>query len=143
MVKENKDCKTGLSIKLPLTHKKLNKNMLQIDKMKYSNAIGLAATHVVTREDFHKLDSIVERKSELYGKIRMLIHVGKLNGVLLSAFWEDLKMSVHHPYDFEKVAIISSNRIEEIITKTTSPLVNSKIQVFREPQRARQWILNS
>lgn len=117
--------------------------MLQIDKMKDSNVIGLAARQVVTREDFHKLDSVVEQKSKLYGKIRMLIHVGKLNGILLSAFWEDLKMSVNHPYDFEKVAIISPNKIEKIITKTTSPLVNSQIQIFRESKRARQWILDS
>jgi hypothetical protein len=143
-VEENKDCKTGLRLKLqPAYSQKIIKNMLQIDKMKDSNVIGLAAKHVVTREDFHKLDSIVEHKSEHFGKIRMLIHVGNLNGVLLSAFWEDLKMSVNHPYDFEKVAFISPNKIEKIIRKTTSPLVNSQIQVFREPQRAKQWILDT
>lgn len=114
-----------------------------MDKMKDSKVISLKVRKVVTKEDYQKLDPIIEQKVRLYGKIRMLIDIGELNGILLSAFWEDLKMSVNHPYDFEKVAIISSNNIEDIINKTIAPLIHSEVKIFDKSQGAKQWILDS
>ncbi|MFP4025482.1 MAG: STAS/SEC14 domain-containing protein [Thiohalospira sp.] len=116
--------------------------MLKIDEMKNSKVIGIEAKPIVTKDDYQILDPVIERKARLYGKIRMLIDVGELKGVLLSAFWEDLKMSVNHPSDFEKVAIVSSNNIEDIFNKPIAPLIHSEVKIFDKSQRAKQWILD-
>jgi len=117
--------------------------MLKIDEMKNLKVIGLEAKQVVTKEDYQKLGPIIERKTRKYSKIRMLIDVGDLNGILLAAFWEDLKMSVNHPSDFERVAIISSNNIEDLMNKPIAPLIHSEVKIFDKSQKARQWILDS
>jgi len=117
--------------------------MLTINQMKNSNVIGIKADHVVKKEDYKKLDSIVERKANIYGSLRMIVNIGELDGILLSAFWEDLKISVNHPKDFEKVAIVGSNNVKKIIIKTIAPLVNSEIRCFEKKLKAQQWIFNS
>lgn len=121
---------------------KLN-NMLRINKVDHSNVISIQVNKVIRREDYEKLDPLVEQKARNHGKIRMLINIGELDGVLLSAFWEDLKMSVDHASDFEKVAIVGTHDVERIITKTLAPLVNSEIGIFKRPQRAKNWIFDS
>lgn len=117
--------------------------MLKIDEMKDSKVIDLEVWQVVKKKDYQKLNPIIERKARLYGKIRMLIDVGDLQGILLSAFWEDLKMSVSHPSDFEKVAIVSSNNTEYITNKPIAPLIHSEVKIFDKSQRAKQWVLDS
>ena len=92
--------------------------MFIINKMENSNVIGIKADHVVRKEDYKKLDPLIKRKAAIYDNLRMMVDVGELDGILLSAFWEDLKMSVDHASDFEKIAIIGSNNIKKIIIKT-------------------------
>jgi hypothetical protein len=117
--------------------------MLIINKMENSNVISLKASHVVVKGDYQKLEPLVEQKSKKYGKINMLIDVGELRGIILSAFWEDLKMSVSHPSDFNKVAFVSTNGIDKIRNKPTAPLVHAKVEVFKNQEPAKQWILNN
>ena len=121
---------------------KLN-NMLRINKVDGSNVIFIKANKIIRKEDYQKLDPLVEQKARNHGKIRMLIDIGELDGVLLSAFWEDLKMSVNHASDFEKVAFVGTHDVERIITKTLAPLVNSEVGIFKRPQSAKKWILDS
>ena len=117
--------------------------MLKIDEMKNLKVIGLEAKQMVTKEDYQKLGPIIERKTRKYSKIRMLIDVGDLKGILLAAFWEDLKMSVNHPADFERVAIISSNNIKNLMNKPIAPLIHSEVKIFKKSQSARQWVMDS
>ena len=116
--------------------------MFKIIKMEKSNVISIWACDVVKKEEYKKLDPVVENKVRNFGKIRMLVNIGKLDGILLSAFWEDLKMSVKFKSNIEKVAIVGSNKVENIITKTIAPLILTEIKTFNKQELAEQWIYN-
>jgi len=116
--------------------------MLEISKIEESNVIFIRACNVVKRKDYRKLNPIIERKHELFGKIRMIVDAASLDGILLSAFWEDLKFSLNHPSDFVKVAVVCKRKSDCIFNIPKAPLVSSEIKVFEKINNAQQWISN-
>jgi len=116
--------------------------MFDISKIEESNIIVIKACNVVKKEEYKKLDPVVEKKHELFGKIRMIVDAASLDGILLSAFWEDLKLSLHHPDDFEKVAVVCKRKSDCILKIPKAPLISSEIKVFEKFNNAQQWISN-
>jgi len=116
--------------------------MIKIFSLQNHHLIELNAKGVVRKGDYEKLDPIVENKIRKFGKTRLMINIGSLNGVKLLAFWEDFKMSLKYANRCEKIAVFGYSKPESILTKPFAPLVSTDIKLFKNKTRAKHWISN-
>ena len=99
-----------------------------------SLGIGRATCHLLAKEGAQVAvtDILDKEGQELVEEIKQSGGVAK--------YWH---LDVSNEKEVEKVAIISTNNIENIINKPIAPLIHSEVKIFDKSQKAKQWILDS
>ena len=116
--------------------------MLEILNLMKYNLVEINAKGIIIKDDYKKLEPIIEKKIQKFGNIRLLINVGALKDIKLLAFWEDFKMSLKHKHKYDKIAVVGDRKPEEILIKPFAPLVSTHIKLFKNKSQAKSWIIN-
>jgi AAA+ ATPase superfamily predicted ATPase len=109
---------------------------------KKENVIALQADKKVKSEDYEQIIPVLDAMIEQYGKIRCLAEISGIDGIEPEAFWDDLKFSLKHTNDFEKVAIVGSKPFIKAITKFSTPFTKADVKTFdkNEVVEAIEWL---
>ena len=112
--------------------------MLQVTKFA-DDHLEVEAYGKLEKADY---DAVVPQVEEAVqdGKIRMLIKLDHFRGWTPRALMEELRFDVRHRSDFEKVAIVGDNRLQEVFTRMFSPLLRGRMRFFEEIGAARAWM---
>lgn len=109
----------------------------------HDNILGLAIVGEMQLADYEKLDYYIQDKVEQYGKARIFLEIIELKGISFRAFWEDMKASIKHYKDVERVAVIgdqawlkTSVKLGDLLT----PGLDLGAFGTQERQRAISWL---
>jgi len=72
--------------------------------------------------------------------INMLVDMKKFKGWELRAAWDDMVFGLKYRNLFDRLAIIGDKKWEEVAIKMFSPLMNGKIKLFKNREKAIRWI---
>jgi len=105
--------------------------------------LGLEAVDDIEREDYENVVvPAVEAAIAQHGKVRLVLVLGhEFDDYEGEAVWEDIKLGVHHPTSFERMAIVTDARWARPATKIFSVLLPGKARAFSlaELHAAKRW----
>ncbi|MEA3498515.1 MAG: STAS/SEC14 domain-containing protein [Campylobacterota bacterium] len=99
----------------------------------------------LTHEDYEffipSFESAIQHIKE--PKIDLLINIENFNGWEIQAAWDDLKFSLKHGKEFNKLAVVGQNRLLEYSAKISAWLLPYDVKFFEDIDRAKKWLLNN
>lgn len=75
-------------------------------------------------------------------KIKILVDIREIKGWELEAAWDDLKLSLKHGPDFEKIAAIGENMPLEIVSKVSQWFIPYEVKFFDDENSAKEWLFS-
>jgi len=109
------------------------------------NVVAVSASGEITADDYEKvIIPAVELAHEKHGKIRMLYQiVSDMCDYTAGAMWDDTKVGLKHFTHFEKVAVVTDNKLITGGVKTFAFLMPGEVRVFShaELEEAKTWIV--
>lgn len=88
------------------------------------------------------LEKVSKRLEKIEGKARLLLVLEGLRGLTPAAFWEDLKLTLGHFRDIERMAVVGDQRWLRWWVRTAATLVSVQVQVYGSEDRAAavKWL---
>lgn len=116
--------------------------MFAILDLTKENLIAFQVKGKIEKSDYEKLNPLVKKTEEKYGNLKLYIEIQDVDGIGLSALWEDIKFYFRFVKELKKIAITCNSEITEILSKWSKPFVSSEIQFFdfSEKDNALKWI---
>lgn len=109
------------------------------------NVVAVIASGEITASDYEtSIIPAMEQAHEKHGKIRMLYQVkSDMCDYTAGAMWDDAKVGLQHFTHFEKVAVVTDNRVITGGVKTFAFLIPGEVRVFRNDdlEKAKTWIV--
>ena len=96
----------------------------------------------LTHEDYEVITPVID--SALEGvqnpSVKALIDISELDGWEARAAWDDFKLGIKHGREFERVALIASQRWAEAAAKVGSWFMAGDIKTFADVDEALIWL---
>lgn len=96
----------------------------------------------MTHKDYKAFVPDIENKLSNYKdpKIKILVDITEFKGWDLEAAWDDLRFSLKHSREFEKIAVIGHNNILELSSKVALWFLPYEAKFFDDEDSAKQWL---
>jgi hypothetical protein len=107
------------------------------------NVLWVKVSGKLSREEYAELVPSWEQMIARYGKLRLLFQMEPgFAGWEPMAAWDDLKFSVSHRNELERVAMVGDKKWHEALTKLGKLLVNSEVRYFEDSEldEAQRWL---
>ncbi len=109
------------------------------------NIVGMRAKGQITGDDYEKvIVPSLDEAAKKNEKIRFLYILGEdFDGITAEAIFDDVKVGLRHIRDFEKMAIVTDNKMIKEAIKVFGFVMPAEVRVFgnMEEKEARDWIL--
>jgi hypothetical protein len=94
------------------------------------------------KDDYGRFVPEVEHLVQQHGKLRMLVETHDFQGWDAGALWEDIKFSINHFNNIERLAIVGEKTWEKGMAIFCKPFTTAKVKYFdhSEIDQARLWI---
>lgn len=104
--------------------------------------LDIHVTGRLAKEDYERFVPEFDELVRLRGKLRILFDMTGFQGWESAALWEDVKFSLHHFSDIERLAMIGDKRWEHVMATFCKPFTKATIQYFdhSDPEAARKWL---
>lgn len=88
------------------------------------------------------LEKVGKRLDRIDGKARLLLELDDLRGLTPAAFWEDLKITLGHFRDIERMAVVGDQRWLRWWVRTAGALVSVQVKVYTAEEKsvALKWL---
>lgn len=107
------------------------------------NVLWVKVSGKLSKEEYAELVPSWEEMIAKYGKFRLLFQMEPgFEGWEPMAAWNDLKFSVSHRNEMERVAIVGGKKWEALVAKLGGLLVNAEVRYFEDSQieSAQEWL---
>jgi AAA+ ATPase superfamily predicted ATPase len=107
------------------------------------NVLWVKVNGKLTKEEYADLIPSWEQMIARHGKLRLLFQMEPgFEGWEPLAAWDDLKFSLSHGNELERVAMVGARKWEQFFAKLGSLLVNSEVRFFEETKidEAQRWL---
>lgn len=107
-----------------------------------SKLLKVQVSGKLDKGDYEKFAPEVERLVEEHGKLRILLQTQDFHGWDAGALWEDIKFSVRHFNDIERLAIVGEKKWEKGMATFCKPFTTAKVRYFDQSdlEAAEKWI---
>ena len=109
------------------------------------HVVGLKLFGTLHDDDYLRFVPMMEDIFTVVGKVRLFILLEDFHGWDLHAAWDDLKFSLRHYSDFERIAMVGDRKWEKWMASFCKPFTNAKVKYFdmSEVDTARMWLLEN
>jgi hypothetical protein len=107
------------------------------------NVLWVKVNDTLTKEEYADLVPNWEQMIATYGKLRLLFQMESgFKGWHPAAAWEELKFSLSHRNELERVALVGDKKWEEWVAKLGALLVSSQVRFFEtaDLDEAQRWL---
>ena len=100
------------------------------------------ASGKLTDADYQQFVPRLEEMIHEYGKISVLLELEDFHGWEAKAAWDDFKLGLAHPQDFERIAIVGDQAWEHWIALLAKPFTHARVRYFAHGERnaALDWL---
>jgi hypothetical protein len=117
---------------------------LQLKEELGGKVLVVQVSAALTKEDYERFVPEVQRLITDHGKIRVLFDMQEFRGWNAGALWEDIKFSLGHFNDIERLAMVGEKKWQEWMAVFCKPFTTAKIRYFDqgEADQAQEWLLS-
>jgi hypothetical protein len=112
--------------------------MITID-MK-DNLVNVAVLGKFTIKDYKEFEEAVLYGIQFQGTLNLLFDLRDMVGFTLDVAWEEIKFTREHPYNFDKIAVVTDDQWITWSSWLSRLYVDADIQVFQNYDEAANWI---
>lgn len=116
--------------------------MFKVLDLTYGNLIAVEIDGHIKKEDYDKVNPLIEKALREYSKVKLYLLITKIEGMEAKAFLEDVKTYLKHFNDMEKIAVVGDNGWQKTWSNLAAPFVSGKLKYFSksEAAEAQLWI---
>ncbi|HKJ80240.1 MAG TPA: STAS/SEC14 domain-containing protein [Prolixibacteraceae bacterium] len=116
--------------------------MFKVLDLTYNNLIAVEIDGQIKKEDYDKVNPLIEKAVKEHGKVKLYLYIAKIEGIDAKAFLEDVKTYFRHFNDMEKIAVVGDNDWQKFWSNLAGPFVSGKLNYFNksETAEAQIWI---
>ncbi len=117
---------------------------LQLREELDGKLLRVNVSDTLTKEDYERFVPEVKRLITEHGKIRVLFDMQEFRGWNAGALWEDIKFSLGHFNDIERLAMVGEKKWQEWMAVFCKPFTTAKIRYFDqgEADQAQEWLVS-
>jgi len=97
------------------------------------------ASGKLTDADYQQFVPRLEALIHEYGKLSVLLELEDFHGWEPKAAWDDFKLGLAHPQDFERIAIVGDKAWEHWIALLAKPFTHARVRYFAHSHRNAAW----
>jgi hypothetical protein len=101
--------------------------------------VGLKLSGRLHDDDYKQFVPSMETILTAEGKVRLFIQLEDFHGWDLHAAWDDLKFSLKHYSDFERIAMVGDRKWEKWMAHFCKPFTKAKVMYFGGSQIDAAW----
>lgn len=114
--------------------------MLEISDRSQGRLVGLRVTGRITQDDVGRASAHLEKIiQEGGGGVRLLVEVPELAGIAPAALWDDLRFTLSHRRDFERVAIVADQSWLALWSRIAGGLTPAETRHFPRGELEAAW----
>ena len=104
--------------------------------------VGFRLSGKLHDDDYKRFVPKIETILTAQGRVRLLIELEDFHGWDLHAAWDDLKFSLKHYSDFERIAMVGDRKWEKWMTHFCKPFTKAKVMYFdrSDVETALKWL---
>jgi len=117
--------------------------MLSYTEHDNAQAVEIVLSGRVSTEEFDRLAGKLEAFIKRHGQVRVLEVIQDFEGMDAAALWHDVKFSLRHLKDFNRIAIVASPDTHNLWSSLVSPFMECEVEHFApdEVDAARDWLM--
>jgi len=104
-----------------------------------SKVFGLKVCGKLHDEDYKQFVPRMETILTAEGKVRLFVQCEDFHGWDLHAAWDELKFSLKHYSDFERIAMVGDRKWERWMASLSKPFTWAKVRYFDTTDVAAAW----
>lgn len=107
-----------------------------------NDIIAILVEGKITKADYEKLNPLIDKKINEFGKIKFFIQMNDMEAITPEAIVSDVRMYLNHYAHIRKAAVLGDKTWQRIIAGIANPFILGKIKYFpkNETGQALQWI---
>lgn len=113
--------------------------MIETLPTNFPKVVGLRLSGRLHDEDFKRFEPSIETILTTDGKVRLFIQFDDFHGWDLHAALDDLKFSMRHYSDFERIAIVGDRRWERWMATFCKPFTHARVKYFDKSEIDAAW----
>ncbi|MAE52322.1 MAG: hypothetical protein CMH27_10985 [Micavibrio sp.] len=117
--------------------------MMEVIEDLPDGVVGIASKGRITKADYDKIViPTIEGALKTHDKISVLFHLEDIEGMELSAMWEDTAFGLKHWSDFKRLALVSDVEWVSGMTAFFGWMIPAEVKTFKEKDvaAAREWV---
>lgn len=117
--------------------------MLSYQEHDNAQAVEIRLTGRVSTEEFDRVATKLEAFIKRHGQVRVLEVIQDFEGMDAAALWHDVKFSLRHLQDFNRIAVVASPDTHNLWSSLVSPFMDCEVEHFApdEIEAARDWLM--
>jgi hypothetical protein len=117
--------------------------MLSYTEHDNAQAVEIALSGRVSTEEFDRVANKLEAFIKRHGQVRVLEVIKDFEGMDAAALWHDVKFSLRHVQNFNRIAVVASPEIHNLWSSLVSPFMHCEVEHFApdEIEAARDWLM--
>ncbi|MGA2258885.1 MAG: STAS/SEC14 domain-containing protein [Thermoguttaceae bacterium] len=119
--------------------------MIESIETGYPKVVGFSLCGKLHDEDYKQFVPRMETILTAEGKVRLFLQFDDFHGWDLRAAWDDLKFSLKHYADFERIAMVGDRKWEEWMASFCKPFTKAEVKYFDrlDVYAAWKWLLEN
>jgi hypothetical protein len=113
--------------------------VIEIDDRSQGRVIALRATGKISGDELEPVLERLERTIAEHGKVRLLVHVENLGTFSPGAFKDDVRFSLEHAGDVERVAVVADGILFGTYVKAAAKFVPGEVRRFKTKELDEAW----
>lgn len=101
--------------------------------------VGLTLCGKLHDEDYKEFVPTMETILTAEGKVRLFVQYEDFHGWDMHAAWDDLKFSLKHYADFERIAMVGDRKWEKWMANFSRPFTKAKVKYFDRSEVDAAW----
>jgi len=108
-----------------------------------AQAVEIVLSGRVSTEEFDQVAGKLEAFIKRHGQVRVLEVIKDFEGMDAAALWHDVKFSLRHLKDFNRIAVVASPDTHNLWSSLVSPFMECEVEHFApdEVDAARDWLM--
>ncbi|HUU66680.1 MAG TPA: STAS/SEC14 domain-containing protein [Methyloceanibacter sp.] len=108
-----------------------------------AQAVEIGLSGRVSTEEFDQVARKLEAFIKRHGQVRVLEVITDFEGMDAAALWHDVKFSLQHLKDFNRIAVVASPDTHNLWSSLVSPFMDCEVEHFPpdEINAARDWLM--
>ena len=105
-----------------------------------NNTVNVTVFGEFTLADYKEFEEAVLYGIQFKGPLNILFDLRGMLGFTVDVAWEEIKFSREHPFDFRKIAIVSSGQWISWSTWIQRLFTDAKLESFDDYDVAHNWV---